>query len=1409
MFRLQHVLISGCVLIAGATVAVAQWPLNIMDDCALGGDPPAETCATATPITVAADGTQTCLGPINVAAHSLTEPPVEPPPPNCAGPGYGYGWDDGVTEAALPVPVWFQITPPVSGTLTFTTCHPLIGGEPVTRYQGWIDVFEGDCAGGLSYLGCSDQAPECSVATPCSLYENWYYLSGDYHHSTVNVTVNAGTTYYFQVMQAQGDIHNFDLFFGGLWECTACLGVCASLEAEGCGPDPDADVCSDALLLQGASDAMVLDLNNISHAGETYTSDPGCGLPSDNHDRPVWFQYTTPYEGDVVFSTCTPSTGYAPVVEAFTGPDCSNLTLLACASNGPAPDCTLSDCSGNCCVDVLIPGMPLGQTLWFRVGNYAAGDGCDYCLGVEVQTQYDGDPCDLDEHDPFVELTGISDLQYLCGAVDLHATMNDPDNPVDGPLWWTLDYRPLGDDVEDPSWTVLAEGFGEMPKDDEYLATFDTTTLTEDGYYLLRLAVSDACRKFTQVDSLITVLPLVGDQPDVCEITRPWPNQPPNERMVVRGDAVCIKGSVYGGLVIDDQYPLEYIVEYQPWDGATLYEDLLEDDWMPIRATGPNEDRDGDGTPEIGISYRIHESLASWNTTVLPDGLYAIRLTGYVDCGNVLSTVYYTDVIVDNDPPEVGLTSPEKCGLLMGDIVDGILPIYGWVNEDNLYQWRLYYTGNNRNYFRLLKRSTTDVSGDDGSPNLLMEWDVTGLPPCSYTIYLIAYERAYHNCSNSSSWRRDYEVVSFTTDYDGNNVPDVCNPVGSIVKLEPQGNCAGAKLYVDINSYAIGAYNPDGIVGGQFNLAYDTSKLSFVTFHPGSDFYPDSIFDTLFLNQDYGDGDISGSVFNATYQSTTENSTIGVIEFDVVAGLTDCEYDDLLSFRPPRDQFEPPTRLSTPVGEEAVVMWWMDLPRIGVDSVGPTFGEAPGALDWTVATGSPVECDMPSDPLDPDDPEEITDPNDPDYLPHPPSPDETLLSDNCSTAGAISLSYSDTIIDPATPPCDAYQYTIERTWTATDACGNTTDYIQLVDVIDTTAPTFTVPVDIVMNADAGGCDLTLTVDEIGIPTDMHDNCTPVADLVVTPTRDDGLPLTDPFPTGDTTITWEVADACGNASTQEQVITVNSSNYLYVDVELQGISESYLSRCITFELWNCDTTSSVEYTTEVVFTYGMAENVPLEVPCGDYGCITARDTLHTLRRTSMATLVDNSAIPLVPDHYEVAFVDDVAGGWLIGGNLNDDEYIDILDYGVFTWQWSEIYYDPISTLPTGDTTCTTAYPHADINGNAIVKLGDFSYIYVNFWQEAEANCCGVMGLGRPAGLPEGPIDRIALKQLRAAGLEHLAVGDLNADGWLDAHDMAAFIRGARPKPIVPDELSNERPDADATSSKTTKSLGATR
>ena len=327
-------------------------------------------------------------------------------------------------------------------------------------------------------------------------------------------------------------------------------------------------------------------------------------------------------------------------------------------------------------------------------------------------------------------------------------------------------------------------------------------------------------------------------------------------------------------------------------------------------------------------------------------------------------------------------------------------------------------------------------------------------------------------------------------------------------------------------------------------------------------------------------------------------------------------------------------------------------------------------------------------------------------------------------------------------------------WTATDPCGNVgTSANRTFTIRDITPPVITCPGDINVDADAGRCDATL---DPGTAT-ATDGCD--ANPVVIGTRSDGLALNAAYPSGSTTtITWTATDACGNSAQCVQSISVATTNAVDVVVVLSPtIVPAALERCITFEFWNCPGAQPTEVAQPLLFVNGVAHDV-LHVPCGPYTCVTARDKLHTLRRT--IGLQTNG----------VRYGADFTALSLIGGNLNDDEWIDILDFGVLIAQWE-------TPLPP-DTACNTPAPHSDINGDGVVDSADFTFIQINFLLGNDQNCCGF-----PGGPDSAPVTRISVAELIRRGLGQLVVADLNGDGWLDTGDVAAFMAGARPKPTA--------------------------
>src|SRR5512141_1484302 len=85
-------------------------------------------------------------------------------------------------------------------------------------------------------------------------------------------------------------------------------------------------------------------------------------------------------------------------------------------------------------------------------------------------------------------------------------------------------------------------------------------------------------------------------------------------------------------------------------------------------------------------------------------------------------------------------------------------------------------------------------------------------------------------------------------------------------------------------------------------------------------------------------------------------------------------------------------------------------------------------------------------------------------------------TDNCDTTPTI------TFADVTTPGTCPESYTIARTWTATDNCGNASTCLQTITVQDVTPPTITCPANVTIN-----CQDPSTPAALGSAT-ATDNC---------------------------------------------------------------------------------------------------------------------------------------------------------------------------------------------------------------------------------------------------------------------------------------------------------------------------------
>ncbi len=164
-----------------------------------------------------------------------------------------------------------------------------------------------------------------------------------------------------------------------------------------------------------------------------------------------------------------------------------------------------------------------------------------------------------------------------------------------------------------------------------------------------------------------------------------------------------------------------------------------------------------------------------------------------------------------------------------------------------------------------------------------------------------------------------------------------------------------------------------------------------------------------------------------------------------------------------------------------------------IDSDAPEFNEELPAAELT------VECD--------DVPDAVT----------------LTASDNCSVN--VEVSFEELVSDKDSEADN--NYTITRSYMATDCAGNKVSFMQVITVEDTTAPVITsCPEAVTVPADMGICSASEV--ELGMPT-ATDNCNSEVNIV------NDAP--EVFPIGETTVNWTVTDNAGNIAKCTQIVNV--------------------------------------------------------------------------------------------------------------------------------------------------------------------------------------------------------------------------------------------------------------------------------
>ena len=137
------------------------------------------------------------------------------------------------------------------------------------------------------------------------------------------------------------------------------------------------------------------------------------------------------------------------------------------------------------------------------------------------------------------------------------------------------------------------------------------------------------------------------------------------------------------------------------------------------------------------------------------------------------------------------------------------------------------------------------------------------------------------------------------------------------------------------------------------------------------------------------------------------------------------------------------------------------------------------------------------------------------------------IADNCTPVDALTVNYDEVV----TLGCPIE---VVRTYSVTDSCGLTSAEVKhVIYVQDTTRPTYTRPNDTILYL-SDACTVDTVAANVGEPTNLADNCTAVADLVVSH-RD--VVVAGCGSTYTISRYWKVVDACGNISRSDSLQTI--------------------------------------------------------------------------------------------------------------------------------------------------------------------------------------------------------------------------------------------------------------------------------
>ena len=156
-----------------------------------------------------------------------------------------------------------------------------------------------------------------------------------------------------------------------------------------------------------------------------------------------------------------------------------------------------------------------------------------------------------------------------------------------------------------------------------------------------------------------------------------------------------------------------------------------------------------------------------------------------------------------------------------------------------------------------------------------------------------------------------------------------------------------------------------------------------------------------------------------------------------------------------------------------------------------------------------------------------------DQTPTPALTGQATATDNCG----VYISFTDVIVPG---PCPG-EYTINRTWVATDSCGNSDQCLQIINVVDTEPPVVTcVVTDLVLECDqdyAAEINTWITNTTNDLYANASDNCGTIS---IVDDWNGALPTVDCNGSSGLIVTFTISDDCNNDTTCTGLIIIDDT-----------------------------------------------------------------------------------------------------------------------------------------------------------------------------------------------------------------------------------------------------------------------------